>query len=65
MRAIKLILFGTIAALGVLRGAESLIAEHAMRQAILPLALGILFCSSFCASIRETQAFGAAIRMAL
>jgi hypothetical protein len=47
MRAIKLILFGAIGALGILRGVEFLIAEHAIRQAILPLALGILFAALF------------------
>jgi hypothetical protein len=39
MRAIKLIFFGAIGTLGILRGAELLIVARATPQALFPLAL--------------------------
>jgi hypothetical protein len=42
MRAFKLVVFGLIAALGVLRGLDLLFVARAVAPGLLPLALGIL-----------------------
>jgi hypothetical protein len=43
MRALKLVVFGAVGALGVLRGLEVLFTGHDVVRAAVPLALGI-FC---------------------
>jgi hypothetical protein len=52
-RAIKLIFYGAIGALGMLRGAETLIVVHAVGPAILPAALGLLFAALFAREFRK------------
>ncbi len=47
MRAIKLLVFGALGALGLLRGIELLLVVGLNSRAILPLALGVLFLALF------------------
>jgi hypothetical protein len=47
MRALKLILLGTLAALGILRGLEMLLFSGQATGAVFPLAFGVLFTALF------------------
>lgn len=47
MRALKLLVYGVLGLLGLLRGAELLIFGRAIVPALIPLALGIVFAALF------------------
>ena len=55
MRWLKLLLFGVIGALGILRGAE-LVVTGSVSRAVVPLALGILFAALFAKAWRTSGA---------
>lgn len=62
MRALGLVVLGAIGALGVLRGLELLFVTHAMRQAIISLALGLLFIALFLKVWKKNRATQSAAR---
>ena len=47
MRTLKLVAFGVLGLLGLLRGAELLFLGRAIVPALIPLALGIAFAALF------------------
>lgn len=47
MRILKLITFGAIGTLGILRGTELIVFANNVREALVPLLFGVIFAALF------------------
>ncbi len=56
MRGLKLIVFGVLGLLGLLRGAEPLLVARSVEEAVVPLALGAAFTALFVRAWKDKPA---------
>jgi hypothetical protein len=55
MRSVKLLVFGVLGALGMLRGLELLLVARAISQSVFPLALGLVSFAFFVKEWKKKQ----------